>query len=88
MPEVSYRSKHLYRTILQECLVQARAGLLARQSSVPDDVRLRILVRQALRYVRRERTDFGIRQLIADHPLAQRHFAEFIIKRETKGAKR
>ena len=82
-----YRSKHLYRTILQECLVPARAGLVARQSSVPDDVCLRILVRQALRYVRRDRTDFGIRQLITDHPLAQQYFAEFIIQRETKGAR-
>ena len=82
-----HRSNHLYRTILQECLVQARAGLQALQISVPDDLRLRTLVRLALRYVRRDRTDFGIRQLIANHQLAQRYFAEFVIERETKGAK-
>ncbi len=85
--KVPYRSNRQYKMVLQDCTFQARAGLLARQVPVPDDARLRALVRQALRYVRRDRTDFGIRQLITNHQLARNYFSEFIINRETKRRK-
>lgn len=80
-------SNRRYKAILEECLIYARAGLLEQQSLVPEDVRLRTLVRRALRYVRRERTEFGIHQLIADHQLARSYFTQFVSNHETKGAK-
>jgi hypothetical protein len=65
----------------------AKAELIDRREKVPPDAELRKLVRLALRYVRRGRRDFGVRQLQNDRVFASAHLANFVSLRMEKQSK-
>jgi hypothetical protein len=66
----------------------ARAELIERGHQVPAERELRRLVRLSLRYVRRGRSRFTVRNLIDDPITAAAHFANFVILHDEKTTKK
>ncbi len=81
------RRRHISRwrrvTIDQLCTL-AKAELIDRGETVPADPELRQMVRLALRYVRRGRTTYGVRDLLKDRVFGSARMANFITTRLQK----
>jgi hypothetical protein len=76
------------RVQVKQFMEWARAELIDRRERVPRPIELRKLVRLALRYVRRGRTAFGIRELHNDKIRASTYFANFVTTRMEKAKRR
>jgi hypothetical protein len=81
------RRRHISRrrrVIIDQLCTQAKAELIDRGDTVPADAELRQLVRLALRYVRRGRTKYGVRDLLKDKVFGASRMANFITARLQK----
>ena len=72
------------RVIIDQLCTWAKAELIDRGDTVPADPELRQLVRLALRYVRRGRTKYGVRELLKDKVFGASRMANFITARLQK----
>ena len=72
-----------FRRVVKQCCLRATEGLKQRQAAPFPDDHLRRLVQLALRYVRRNRTSFGIRTLLERPQFASAYLAEFVLQRST-----
>jgi hypothetical protein len=81
------RRRHISRrrrVIIDQLCTRAKAELIDRGNTVPADAELRQLVRLALRYVRRGRTKYGVRDLLKDEAFGASRMANFITVRLQK----
>jgi hypothetical protein len=83
-----YQLPRARRIQVRQFMEWARAELIDRRERVPRPIELRRLVRLALRYVRRGRTGFGIRELHNDKIRASAYFANFVTIRMEKAKRR
>jgi hypothetical protein len=77
-----------HRVLFNQFVEWARAGLIERKHKVPAEREFRKLISLSLRYVRRYRTRFSVRELWSDRIEASAHFANFIILYDEKVARR
>ena len=75
------------RGYIDQLVGWAREELIQRKAKLPDDRELRRLVNLQLRYSRRGRTGFGMRDLLKDKGVASIRLATFITVRMEKNAK-
>jgi hypothetical protein len=75
------------RRTIDICVRAAQKGLLADHIYAPSQGQLCRLVRLALRYVRRNRTAFGVGTLLRDEELAARYFGDFVARRLARKTK-
>lgn len=81
------RRRHVSRrrkVIIDQLCTWAKAELVERGGVVPADRELRQLVRLALRYVRRGRTKYGVRDLLKNREFGAYRMANFITARVQK----
>jgi hypothetical protein len=86
-PSRPAKSNAWRRRTIDICARAAQNGLLDNNISEPSKSQLRRLVRLGLRYVRRNRTAFGVGTLLRDEELAMRYFGDFVSRRLTKETK-
>jgi hypothetical protein len=78
------RPMRFSRLIVKQLADWTKAELIDRKEQVPDDRKLRQLVRPALRYMRRGRTNFCVPEYMNDKVLASSRLATFITIRLEK----
>lgn len=76
------------RLIVSTLVNWTRTELKNRRAQVPDEPELRKLVRLALRYVRRGRKGYGVRDLLDDKVFAASQLATFVTLRVEKASNR
>ncbi len=74
------------RAMVDQLVTWTREELKGSKAQIPDDRELRRLVRLQLRYIRRGRTGFGIRDLMNDKGFAAIRLAAFVSVRTEKYA--
>jgi hypothetical protein len=81
-------SQRYRRVLVTQFTEWARAELIDRKHKVPAERELRRLVCLGLRYVRRNRTRFSVRDLLHDRITAAAHFANFVILHDEKAERK
>ena len=77
-----------FRRIVSEYRGFAIKGLMQLRADIPPETELHRLIRLALAYIRRDRTDFGVRTLLEHPDFAAKFLAEFIIARQSRAEKK
>ncbi len=77
-------SRRWNRTVIDALEQRVRRGLAGAGLCAPEPAVLRRYIRMLLRYIRRDRTEFGVRSLLVNRDWAQPFLAQFVEKRCAK----
>jgi hypothetical protein len=80
--------KRYHRALVHQFAQLAWNELTDRRHKIPDDRELRRLVRACIRYVRRGRSRFSMRDLLTNQITAASHFANFVILHDEKAERK